>query len=446
MSKPTVGSHVYIQGTGKWYQGDSFGAVVVDVRDSDDTVKIRFTDGGYKRYKTADFQGLVTEAEYTPEMPEEWSTGVTSASLDQSKSEMTGLHDDIMSAVKAGDFLRANELQQKFTSLVAKYDQVHALEVKLIDLVNKGDYLKAHDVQEEIRGLTGRKTVSAGTPSSTLSAIEIMNTAAWRALGGGLAGASAMVLQVSTLMWLRTTMNFQYRHGTSTGEAMRTLYAEGGIPRFYRGIGAAILQGPILRFGDTAGNAGVLAAFEHTSAKDWPVFVKTVFGSASAATIRIALMPVDTIKTMLQVEGKEGLARLGAKYKSHGLPVFFHGSIATSAATFVGHYPWFTIFNTLQSTLPEYSERTKKLARNAAIGFGASVTSDSLANSLRVLKTVRQTNDTMPYSQIVRQVIEQDGVVGFLGRGLKTRILANGCQGVLFSVLYKLFEEKFTRR
>lgn len=27
----------------------------------------------------------------------------------------------------------------------------------------------------------------------------------------GLAGASAMVVQVSTLMWMRTIMNFQYR-------------------------------------------------------------------------------------------------------------------------------------------------------------------------------------------------------------------------------------------
>jgi hypothetical protein len=30
-----------------------------------------------------------------------------------------------------------------------------------------------------------------------------------RALGGGLAGASAMVIQVVTLMPMRTTMNFQ---------------------------------------------------------------------------------------------------------------------------------------------------------------------------------------------------------------------------------------------
>lgn len=35
-------------------------------------------------------------------------------------------------------------------------------------------------------------------------------------------------------MWLRTTVNYQYRNGTSMAVALKTLYAEGGIPRFYR--------------------------------------------------------------------------------------------------------------------------------------------------------------------------------------------------------------------
>lgn len=39
---------------------------------------------------------------------------------------------------------------------------------------------------------------------------EILQNAAKRSLGGGLAGAGAMVVQVSTLMWMRTIMNYQY--------------------------------------------------------------------------------------------------------------------------------------------------------------------------------------------------------------------------------------------
>ena len=80
---------------------------------------------------------------------------------------------------------------------------------------------------------------------------EIIEKASKRALGSGGAGASAMVVQVCSLMWMRTIMNYQYRYGTSTAEAARLLYKQGGIRRFYRGVGPALLQGPLSRFSDT---------------------------------------------------------------------------------------------------------------------------------------------------------------------------------------------------
>ena len=43
-----------------------------------------------------------------------------------------------------------------------------------------------------------------------------------RAIGGGLSGSAAMVMQVSSLMWLRTTMNYQYRYGTSIKLTIQT--------------------------------------------------------------------------------------------------------------------------------------------------------------------------------------------------------------------------------
>lgn len=82
----------------------------------------------------------------------------------------------------------------------------------------------------------------------------------------------------------------------------------------------------------------------------------------------------------------------------------------------------------------------KQLARNGAIGFCSSVVSDTVSNSLRVIKTTRQTfSEAVTYPEVVRHVIKQDGVMGLLGRGLKTRIIANGIQGLLFSILYKHF-------
>lgn len=55
-----------------------------------------------------------------------------------------------------------------------------------------------------------------------------------KALSGGIPGMAAMAVQVLSLMWLRTTVNYQYRYGTSMGVALSTLYKEGGIPRFYK--------------------------------------------------------------------------------------------------------------------------------------------------------------------------------------------------------------------
>jgi hypothetical protein len=56
-----------------------------------------------------------------------------------------------------------------------------------------------------------------------------------------------MATQVVSLMWMRTIMNYQYRYGTTTKEAFNALYKDGGVLRFYRGIGPALIQGPLSR-------------------------------------------------------------------------------------------------------------------------------------------------------------------------------------------------------
>lgn len=121
---------------------------------------------------------------------------------------------------------------------------------------------------------------------------EIFKKAGKRAIGGGIPGAAAMAAQVVTLMPLRSTMNYQYRYGnTTTTAAIRTLYADGGVRRFYRGVLPALFQGPLSRFGDTAANSGMLTlldSFDNT--KDLPVGVKTAAASNSAAAWRIFLM------------------------------------------------------------------------------------------------------------------------------------------------------------
>lgn len=269
------------------------------------------------------------------------------------------------------------------------------------------------------------------------------------ALSGGIPGMIAMATQVTTLMWLRTTMNYQYRYGTTMAEAMRTLYKQGGIPRFYNGYTAALIQGPLSRFGDTAANTGVLSFLNsHEYTQQLPIPMKTAFASITAASFRILLMPVDTVKTMLQVEGSRGWILLMQKVKSNGPNVLFHGSIASSVATLAGHYPWYTTYNYLSSIIPEYKENVlKKLARSAGIGFVSSILSDSISNSFRVVKTAKQAYaQTVTYRYVVSQILKKDGVQGLMGRGLKTRLLTNGIQGLMFSVLWKLGQDMYKER
>lgn len=51
-------------------------------------------------------------------------------------------------------------------------------------------------------------------------------------LRGGLSGAAAGLVQVVTLMWLHTIINYQYRFGKPLLASIRELYAQGGFVRY----------------------------------------------------------------------------------------------------------------------------------------------------------------------------------------------------------------------
>jgi len=222
---------------------------------------------------------------------------------------------------------------------------------------------------------------------------------------------------------------------------LKTLYADGGVPRFYRGVLPALFQGPLSRFGDTAANTGVLTLLNSLDATaDMGVGFKTVAASAAAAIFRIFLMPIDTVKTTMQVTGK--FSNVVSKVKAGGPAVLYHGSLASASATFVGHYPWFFTYNMLSEKIPKQDTPLAELGRRAILGFCSSAVSDTCSNSIRVIKVYKQSS-TVPitYPEVVRTVIKESGVSGLMFRGLETKILANGMQGILFSILWKNFEE-----
>lgn len=271
---------------------------------------------------------------------------------------------------------------------------------------------------------------------------DVLKSAGKKALGGGIAGALAMVVQVLALMWMRTTINFQYRYGMTTIEALKHLYSQGGIGRFYRGLPWALIQAPAGKFFDTAANTGLMTLWDSLEeTKNLPTAAKTMTASVTASLCRVFMMPVDACKTILQVEGADGLTKLRAKIKQGGPMVLWHGTIGAMTASFVGNYPWFTTYNLMNASIPEVKKEdsmVKYLGRSALIGFTATAVSDTISNSVRVVKTTTQTS-TVPigYMEAAKNVIAKDGVTGLLFRGLGTKLISNGFQGLFFTVLWK---------
>lgn len=269
----------------------------------------------------------------------------------------------------------------------------------------------------------------------------IFRNAGKRAMKGGIPGAAAGAVQVSMLMWLRTTLNFQYKYGYTMREAFRHLYEEGGIGRLYKGISFAIFQQPLVRFGGAAVNEGMMAineSFDITS--PFGVALMTSLASVTAGLWRLLIIPLDTCKTMLQVEGSKGFKLLMIRVRNGNIRYLYSGAYASALTTVVGHFPWFVIFNSLNHRLSVPTPPLMKLMRNALIGMIASAASDVSTNWLRVLKATKQSTivqDGVSYVQIIRSIIASHGIRGFLFRGLSTRLLGNTVQSIIFTVVWR---------
>merc|ERR1711860_165660 len=130
--------------------------------------------------------------------------------------------------------------------------------------------------------------------------------------------------------------------------------------------------------------------------------------------------------------GADGLKKLVEKTKKHPTALW-QGAVGAMTATWVGHYPWFYTHGQLREVLSQFDFTYGKYVRNAMIGFASAAVSDTVSNSLRVLKTTRQTAlEPVSYLESAKSIIAKDGYLGLFGRGLKTRILTNGVQGALF--------------
>merc|ERR1719506_807159 len=234
-------------------------------------------------------------------------------------------------------------------------------------------------------------------------------------------------------------MNYQVKNGGGFLETLKKLWAEGGLARLYRGLLPwAIFQAPLSRFGDVAANELVISLIGALFPQV-PVSVSTFASSMAGACWRITITPIDTCKTILQTDGDKGMKILKDKIAKGGPLVLWQGWEGNYVSNVVGGYPWFTVMNFLSQWIAVPDVALLKLIRSAFLGACASSVSDLVSNSIRVIKTKKQTHEKadISYLQATQEIIDKDGVSGVLFRGLETRILTNGLQGAFFTVMWK---------
>lgn len=273
-----------------------------------------------------------------------------------------------------------------------------------------------------------------------------------RAVRDGYAASMASVVSVFLLMWLRTAMSYQHVNGVTMSEAIRRLYNDGGIPRFYRGLVPALCMMPLSRFGDIFSNE-VAREF---LAESYPAWIVTMFASSMAASWRILITPADTVKTMMQVHGSEGITHLKNKVSKLGPSALYEGAMGASAATWMGHYPWFFTHNFLEAYCVrnqildahlKHQNSTRKNVRRALVGLISSLVSDLCSNAIRVLKTYKQTSlEPIGYAEAAARIIEKDGLTGLLLRGLTSKLTANALNAMLFTVVWKAISERLAKK
>ena len=289
--------------------------------------------------------------------------------------------------------------------------------------------------------LTNNSGGNNSTPKPKPEPEPIYKKALNKSFNVGLAGYGAMTFQVGSLMWLRTTMNYQFKNGGGTIQTLKSLYREGGIPRFYRGVSFALINAPLSRFGDTAAN---MTAMTYLEDSDLNKAQKTFIGSLGAGIWRLTIIPVDSFKSHLQVHGSEGMSILRNKIKTNGISTLYNGSSAAFSGTVIGHFPWFYTYNYLQDNMPYKSTDSSILSflRSGSIGFLSSATSDIVSNSVRVLKISKQTNENNhSYTRIIKDIVKKDNITGLFFRGLQTKLLLNGIQGFVFVVVFDRLKE-----
>jgi len=108
--------------------------------------------------------------------------------------------------------------------------------------------------------------------------------------------------------------------------------------------------------------------------------------------------------------------------------------------------PRFFTYNTLTKSELIQKLIPSQLLRNAGTGLVASIVADTTVNAIRVVKTTKQamgSKQNASYADTIRMILAADGWKGLFGRGLRTRILANALQSMIFTVIWRALADRW---
>lgn len=195
-----------------------------------------------------------------------------------------------------------------------------------------------------------------------------------------------------------------------------------------------------------------------------PTLAQTAFSSLFVASFRLLYYPLDTAKTIMQVEGRHGLHILRGKVRREGLGSLYHGASFSILGAALRHTLWFGTYNILVSLQQQHDELQQigdgitathtstashashpsaaslsQILNNAGIGLACSLVTDIIGNPISMLKAYRQTQEAnASYVTIAREVIRQHGIHGFFLRGLGTRLWVDALNSIVFTVVWRI--------
>lgn len=233
-----------------------------------------------------------------------------------------------------------------------------------------------------------------------------------------LACTSACALQSSCFFWIKPIMKNQHVYGGSIKKTFFALKKEADFFRFYRGFIPALLKSSIGRTSDITIYKYLQQHYDKSKE------LSSIIGGISSSTVKVVIMPLDTISNTLQVHGKNGYKHLKGN--------FYRGTIAYAILHSTNSALWLLNYSYFKEHKPFINENLNYIYT----GLSSSLVSDLVVNPLRVIKTNKQAfSNDKSYTELITRL------KGSFYRGFGIRLILNAFNSGLFVLLWQNMEK-----